>query len=112
MKEIHFYKDSEGELAELVKAMQEEYGFKDFYRSHNDTMREIKKENPDIHTYAITALDMTGLLDRGYKIFLHENGRVGELRLGATSLTDKELRRGHNAARIWIGGGFEDFFYK
>lgn len=112
MKEIHFYKDLTGELAELVKAMQEEYGFKDFYRSHNDTMQEIKKENPDIHTYAITALDMTGLLDRGYKIFLHENGRVGELRLGATSLTDKELRRGHNAARIWIGGGFENFFYK
>lgn len=112
MKEIHFYKDTEDELVELGKALCEEYGFKDFYRSHNDTMREIKRENPTIHTYAISALDMTGLLDRGYKIFLHENGRVGELRLGATSLTDKELRIGHNAARIWIGGGFEDFFYK
>ena len=112
MKEIHFYKDLEGELAEIVKAMHEGYGFKDFYRSHNETMIEIKKENPNIHTYAITALDMTGLLDRGYKIFLHENGRVGELYLGTTSLTDKELRRGHDAARIWIGGGFENFFYK
>jgi hypothetical protein len=110
-KEIHFYKDTEDELAEFIKVVFEKCDAKDFYRSHNDTMREIKKENPDIHTYAITALDMTGLLDRGYKIFLHENGRVGELRLGATSLTDKELRRGHNAARIWIGGAFEDFFY-
>lgn len=112
MKEIHFYKDTEDELVELVKAMQEEYGFKDFYRSHNDTMREIKKENPDIHTYAITALDMTGLLDRGYKIFLHENGRVGELHEGTTKLTDKELSKHHDIRKIWIGGGFEDFFYR
>lgn len=110
-KEIHFYKDLEDELEELGKAMNGECAFK-YYRSHNDTMREIKRENPTIHTYAISALDMTGLLDRGYKIFLHENGRVGELHLGATSLTDKELRRGHNAARIWIGGGFENFFYR
>lgn len=111
MKEIHFYKDSEGELAELVKAIQEEYDFKDFYRSHNDTMREIKKENPNIHTYAITALDFSWLLDKGYKIFLHENGKCGELREGTTELTDKELRKGHNINTIWIGGGFENFFY-
>ena len=44
MKEIHFHKDSEDELAELGKALCEEYDFKHFYRSHNDTIREIKKE--------------------------------------------------------------------
>lgn len=112
MKEIHFYKDLEGELAELVKAMHEDYGFRDFYRSHNETMIEIKKENPNIHTYAITALDFSLLLDKGYKIFLHENGRCGELHEGLTELTDKELSKHHDIRKIWIDGGFEDFFYK
>ena len=111
-KEIHFYKDSEGELAELVKAMQEEYGFKHFYQSHNTTVREIEKGNPAIHTYAISALDFSWLLDKGYKIFLHENGKCGEVYEGTTELTDKELRKGHDIGRIWIGGGFENFFYK
>ena len=109
MKEIHFYKDLEGEVAELVKAICEDYGFKDFYRSHNETMIEIKKENPNIHTYAITALDFSWLLDKGYKIFLHENGKCGELNEGTTELTDKELRKHHDISRIWIGGGFENF---
>jgi hypothetical protein len=51
------------------------------------------------------------LLDKGYKIFLHENGKCGELYEGTTELTDKELRKGHNISNIWIGGGFENFFY-
>lgn len=112
MKEIHFYKDTEDELVELGKAMCGECDFKDFYRSHNDTMREIKKENPTIHTYAISALDFSWLLDKGYKIFLHENGKCGELHEGTTELTDKELSKHHDIRKIWIGGGFEDFFYK
>lgn len=112
MKKIHFYKDSEDELAELVKALCEECDCKYYYRSHNDTMREIKKENPTIHTYAISALDFSWLLDKGYKIFLHENGKCGELHEGVTKLTNKELSKHHDIRRIWIGGGFEDFFYK
>ena len=39
MKEI--YKDSENELVELGKTLCGEYDFKDFHRSHNDTMRDI-----------------------------------------------------------------------
>lgn len=111
MKEIHFYKDLEGELAELLKAMHEGYSFVDFHRSHNETMREIKNENPNIHTYALTALDFSSLLNRGYRIFLHENGKCGEVYEGTTELTDKELRRGHNISNIWIGGGFSNYFY-
>jgi hypothetical protein len=101
MKEIHFYKDFK-DLQDVIV----------FAVCHNYAINAIKNNEPIIHTTAISALDMAGLLDKGYKIFLHENGRVGELRFGATSLTDKELRRGHNAARLWIGGGFENFFYK
>lgn len=111
MKEIHFYKDTEDELVELEKAMRGECDFKYFYRSHNATMRVIKKDNPTIHTYAISALCFSDLLDKGYKIFLHENGKCGELHEGVTELTDKELRKHHDIRKIWIGGGFEDFFY-
>ena len=111
-KEIHFYKDLEDELGELGKAMNGECAFKYFYRSHNDTMIAIKKGNPTIHTYAISALCFSDLLDKGYKIFLHENGKCGELHEGTTELTDKELRKGHNISNIWIGDGFKDFFYR
>ena len=111
-KEIHFYKDLEDELGELGKAMNGECAFKYFYRSHNDTMIAIKKGNPTIHTYAISALCFSDLLDKGYKIFLHENGKCGELHECTTELTDKELRKGHNISNIWIGDGFKDFFYR
>ena len=111
MKEIHFYKDLYDEVVEVGKAISGGYDFKHFYQSHNTTVREIKKENPAIHTYAISALDFSWLLDKGYKIFLHENGKCGELYEGVTELTDKELRKHHDIRRIWIGGGFEDFFY-
>lgn len=112
MKEIHFYKDSKDELVELGKALCGGCDFKHFYRSHDDTIQAIKKEMPTIHTYAISALDFSWLLDKGYKIFLHENGKCGELYEGTTELTDKELRKHHDIRKIWIGGGFEEFFYE
>lgn len=111
MKEIHFYKDSKDELIELGKALCEKCDFKYFYRSYNTTIREIKNENSIIHTYAISALDFSWLLNKGYKIFLHENGKCGELHEGITELIDKELNRHHDIHKIWIGGGFENYFY-
>ena len=72
----------------------------------------IKNNEPIIYTTAISALDFSWLLDKGYKIFLHENGRCGELHEGTTELTDKELSKHHDIRKIWIGGCFEDFFYK
>lgn len=101
MKEIHFYKDSFsiGNLYEFT------------LKTHNDTVLAIQNEFDIIHTTALSALCFSNLLDKGYKIFLHENGKCGELYEGTTELTDKELRKGHNISNIWIGGGFENFFY-
>ena len=79
--------------------------------SYNSTKRAIKENEKLIHTTAISALDFSWLLDKGYKIYLHENGKVGEVYEGVTKLTDKELRKGHDIRKIWIGGGFEDYFY-
>ena len=103
MKEIHFYKDLKNiSLNEFLKK---------FYPSHNETIKAIKYDIEIIHTTALSALCFSNLLDKGYRIFLHENGRCGELHEGVTELTDKELRKGHDISRIWVGGGFENFFY-
>ena len=105
MKEIHFYKDlKDCDLANFVE--RDEY-----HVSYNSTKRAIKENEKLIHTTAISALDFSWLLDKGYKIYLHENGKVGEVYEGVTELTDKELRKGHDIRKIWIGGGFEDYFY-
>lgn len=104
MKEIHFYKD-------LMGVTLEDY-FELFHYSHNATVKSINNDISRIDTTAISALDFFWLLDKGYKIFLHENGRCGELHEGTTELTDKELSKHHDIRKIWIGGGFEDFFYK
>lgn len=103
MKEIHFYKELVG--------ISLTYFFKNFCISHNETIKAIKSNVEIIHTVALSALCFSNLLDKGYKIFLHENGKCGELYEGVTELTDKELRKGHNISNIWVGGGFEDFFY-
>lgn len=103
MKNIHFYKDLVG--VSLPKFLR------NFYSSHNETIKGIKADMETIHTVALSALCFSDLLDKGYKIFLHENGKCGELHEGVTELTDKELRKGHNISNIWIGGGFENFFY-
>lgn len=104
MKEIHFYKDLKGiSLYDFLNK---------FYQSHNETIKDIMSGIEVIHTTALSALCFSDLLNKGYKIFLHENGKCGELHEGTTELTDKELRRGHDIRRIWIGGGFKDYFYK
>ena len=102
MKEIHFYKDTLG-IAN--------YYYEFVLKTHNDTVCAIQNGLDTIYTYAISALDFSWLIDEGYKIYLHENGKVGEVYEGVTELTDKELRKGHDIRKIWIGGGFEDYFY-
>ena len=103
MKEIHFYKDLKG--ISLPKFLR------DFYTNHNETIRAIKADEKIIHTAALSALCFSDLLNKGYKIFLHENDKCGELHEGITELTDKELRKDHNISTIWVGGGFKNFFY-
>ena len=95
--EIHFYKSLTSNLIDNI------------YITHNSTMSAIKNNEPFIKTTAISALNLD-LLKKGYRIFLHENGKVGELTLGENVLTDKFLREGHNVAKLWIGGAFAEYF--
>lgn len=99
MKEIHFYKDMIS--CEVNKLCH----------THNSTIDAIEHDEPIIHTFAISALDFSYLLDKGYTIVLHENGKSGVCHEGTTCLTDKYIRKEHDIRRIWIGGGFNAYFY-
>lgn len=101
LKEIHFYKD-------ILDVDKDKH--KMFY-THNGTIEAIERNEKIIHTFAISALDFSNLLERNYVIVLHENGLSGICHEGTTCLTDKELRKGHDIRRIWIGGGFNGYFY-
>ena len=101
MKEIHFHKD-------MVDLMWVET----YSVTHNDTIESIKNGEEIIHTSAISTLDFAWLIDLGYKIVLHENGKSAICCEGSTVLTDKEIRKAHDIRRIWVGGGFNGYFYK
>ena len=99
-KEIHFYKDasSAGVMNNVLT-------------NHNNTVQSINRGDDVIHTFAISALDFASLLDKGYDIYLHENHKSFQIKEGSVVATDKEIRKAHNIRNIWIGGGFDDFFY-
>lgn len=98
MKEIHFYKSLITNLIDNI------------HITHNSTISAIKNNEPFIKTTAISALNLD-LLKKGYRIFLHENGKECELNLGENNVfTDKFLREGHNVAKLWIGGAFAEYF--
>ena len=101
-KEIHFWKDAFG-LGSLYESV---------LKSHNATLMSIDNGWDTIHTYAISALDFADLLDKGYNIYLHENSKSCQIKEGKVECTDKEIRKGHDIRRIWIGGGFDDYFYE
>jgi hypothetical protein len=105
MKEIHFYKD----LNPHLKYPDEYTGI---YLTHNETLNAINNNYPQIHTTAISTLNFGWLLDLGYDIYLHENGRTLKVHEGTIDATDKEIRKGHNILRIWIAGVFENYFYE
>ena len=105
-KEIHFYKDYD-----FVNSIGIENIMKEFEFTHNSTIKAINDDKQIIHTFAISALDFAWLLDKNYEIVLHENGKFAVCHEGYTILTDKYIRKGHDIRRIWIGGGFNGYFY-
>lgn len=103
MKEIHFYKD--------IYSLPNEKWVGGIFTTHNSTKNAINDGDVLIDTTAISALDFADLLSRGYRVFLHENKRCFECNEGVVAATDKEIRNGHDIRRIWIGGGFYNYFY-
>lgn len=107
MKEIHFYKDCTGELFHFF--LQEG---NNYYITHDETIKAIEENESIINTTAISSLCFSDLIDKGYTIVLHENGKYGIVYPGRTCLTNKEIRKEHNIQKLWIGGAFNAYFYK
>ena len=105
-KKIIFYKDLPADIKFYDDCIREH-----FILTHTETMVAIENDVPEIHTFAISALEFSYLLAKDYKIFLCENKRCGKLTEGVCELTDKELHRHHDIRKIWIGHGFDNYFY-
>ena len=100
-KEIHFYKDE----------YFDKFAYEVLKTTHNETMNCISIDCEVIHTTALSALDFGWLLDKKYKIFLHENEKTLEVKLGYMEEVNRNIMVGHNIAKMWIAGAFESYFF-
>ncbi len=79
---------------------------KAYYSGWYETEKAIQDRNPYIITTQMGLL-RTRLIGAGYQIFVHPaNGKSYELRLGANTCTDKEIRFPHNLFKMWEAGAF------
>ena len=96
MKEIHFHLDAPYDPART-------------FHTYDGTKGAIEKGREIINTTSIANISF-GLLDLGYRIFVHRNGRILECKLGSMDGTEKEIRRGHNLLRLILGHTFDEYF--
>lgn len=98
MKEIHFYMDFR-------------YNHVHSFKTYDGTKYAIEKGVEIIHTTSIANISFD-LLDLGYRIFVHRNGRVLECKLGSMDGTEKEIRKAHNLLKLIMGHVFDEYFKK
>jgi hypothetical protein len=98
MKEIHFHLDAPYDPVRT-------------FHSYDGTNDAIEKGREIIHTTSIANISLD-LLDLGYRIFVHRNGRVLECKLGSMDGTEKEIRKAHNLLKLIMGHVFDEYFEK
>ena len=96
MKEIHFYLD--------INYMH----IKDCYYAYDETEDAINNKEDIIHTTSLANITFD-LLDLGYRIFLHRNGKILECKPGMEG-TEKDIRYEHNIFRLIRAGVFDNYF--
>lgn len=98
-KEIHFY-------ADWISFMDHS-GSCDLAHTWATTLKAIQILDPVIHTTQMGLLS-TMLWEAGYRIFIHENDEMYEVKLGCENArTNRELRMGHNLFKMWMNGEFD-----
>ena len=101
-KEIHFYVDNQSISTSVLANTA---------ATHSNFQEALNIELEIIHTTSIVDLSFD-LIDKGYRIFLHENKKTLELFDGMeVPGTGKQLRKGHNLIKLWKGGVFWGYFY-
>lgn len=81
------------------------------FKTYDGTKYAIEKGREIINTTSIANISFD-LLDLGYRIFVHRNGRVLECKLGSMDGTEKEIRRSHNILKLIMGHVFDGYFEK
>ena len=95
-KEIHFHLDFS-------------YDPDHTFKTYDGTNWAIERGKDIIHTTSIANISLD-LLDLGYRIFVHRNGRVLECKLGSMDGTEKEIRKAHNILKLIMGHVFDRYF--
>lgn len=104
MKEIHFYIDVKEEtISDDILS--------DVLINYAETKKAIEEGQEIIHTTDISHLSFC-LIDRGYDIYVHCNGRSLKMYPGMDSAGNKDIRSAHDIRRLLVGGYFNaDFDY-
>ena len=98
-KEIHFYMN-------ITKCDERS----DMLYTFLDTKTAIENNQTEIHTTSITNLGFADLLDDGYRIYLHKDGKVLELSVGMKNIRGRDIRKAHNMEKILRSGFFDADF--
>lgn len=103
-KEIHFYIDVKEEtIPDNILS--------DVLINYADTKNAIRNKQEIIHTTDISHLSFC-LIDKGYDIYVHCNGRTLKMYPGMDSVGGKDIRRAHDIRKMLVGGYFNaDFDY-
>ena len=75
-----------------------------------DTKTAIENNQTEIHTTSIANLGFADLLDADYRIYVHKDGKVLELKKKKKNISGRDIRKAHNMERILRSGFFDDDF--
>ena len=103
-REIHFYIDVKEEtIPDNILS--------DVHISYTGTGKAIRNKQRIIHTMDISHLSF-GLIDKGYDIYVHCNGRTLKMYPGMDSAGGKDIRHAHDIRKMLVRGYFNtDFDY-
>lgn len=100
-KEIHFYADIHSIESNNIPMLK-------CYYDYVSTSEQIEKRVTIIHTTSMANFNFD-LLEYGYKIFLHKNKKMVEIKPSMSEI-DKELRVGYNILKLFLGHVFDHIF--